>query len=160
MRVPFSSKSTSLSPDRVWLGLVSHGVVEDATMLRPISDGGRGVGGGNGPSLKRRLGPHSCPLRSHERHFSRTDQSRSAGRHYWLGKVRPSCSQKCWSLTLIFLRRQSSHFLCAFSPRLFVPAKPEGSILYNQHPQHEHGSFWCLESEGCLWRPDYVCMAG
>ena len=79
MRVPFSSKSTSPSPDRVWLGLLSHGVVKEA---KPTSDGGRGVGGGNGPSLKRRLGPHLCPLRSHERHFSRTDQSRSAGRHY------------------------------------------------------------------------------
>ena len=70
MRVPFSSKSTSPSPDRVWLGLLSHGVVKGATMLRPTSDGGRGVGGGNGPSLKRRFGPHSRPLRSHELHFS------------------------------------------------------------------------------------------
>ena len=119
MRVPFSSKSTSSSPDRVWLGLLSHGVAEEATMFRPISDGGRGVGGGNGPSLKRRLGPHSCPLRSHERHFSRTDQSRSAGRHLLMGKRSGLVLSKMLVTNLyLFASAIVAFFVCLFTSSL------------------------------------------
>lgn len=126
MCVPLSPMSFSIPSGATRLKLLSPQRVGEDAVVTLAPNGGRGVGAATGPSLKRRLGPQSSPLRSHETHFCLTDQSRSEGRHYWTRRFRLGSIERttrlndCRSLTLIFLRRQSSHFLCAFSPCLFA----------------------------------------
>jgi hypothetical protein len=98
IRVPFPSRSTFSSPDRIWFGLLSPRVGEKGPMFRPISAGGR--------AALRSASLAWMALRLNRRVSLCRKALLMLKSQAWYYE-RFARSNDCWTPTFIFLRRIS-----------------------------------------------------